>query len=269
MPSNSCTTRSNATSHRTNRPRGPPTARRCSAFGASRVATPNWNRRCAPRPELQPHLAGALLTGVATIAAEHGRTDEAREVLDAVLASGPFADGNDLMIPLHAAQIAEAAVAAGHAAGRRARRPRAGHAGGRRSVCSRPGTCASVPSTARAAMSPGPSAGSTTRSSATNGRSTSRKRSARGSTRTAHGSGSRTRSPRATPTATANGSSSSRPRSSASPRSWARRWSPTAPGRSFSYSPGPRHRDDVPSHRRKTCPISPRRGRIHGGWSSS
>ena len=39
------------------------------------------------------------------------------------------------MIPLHAAQIAEAAVAAGHDAGRRARRPRAGHAGRRRSVC--------------------------------------------------------------------------------------------------------------------------------------
>ena len=145
--------------------------------------------------ELQPHLAGALLTGVATIAAEHGRTDEAREVLDAVLASGPFADGNDLMIPLHAAQIAEAAVAVGHDAGGRARRPRARHARGRSRPARDRATCASVPSTARAATSPGRSGGSTTRSSATNARSTSRKPSARGSTPTAHGSGSRTRSP--------------------------------------------------------------------------
>ena len=41
--------------------------------------------------------------------------------LDAVLATVPFADGNDLMIPLHAAQIAEAAVAAGTRGGERGR----------------------------------------------------------------------------------------------------------------------------------------------------
>jgi DNA-binding SARP family transcriptional activator/tetratricopeptide (TPR) repeat protein len=64
--------------------------------------------------ERQPHLAVPLMTGVATIAGEHGRPDEARELLDTVLAARPFDNGNDLLVPLHAAQIAEAAVAARH-----------------------------------------------------------------------------------------------------------------------------------------------------------
>ena len=64
--------------------------------------------------ERQPHLALALLTGVATIAAEFGRVDDARTLLDAVLDADPFAAENDLLVPLHAVQLAEAAVAAGH-----------------------------------------------------------------------------------------------------------------------------------------------------------
>ena len=63
---------------------------------------------------MQPHLAMALNTGLATIAGEHGRTDEARALLDQVVADGPFANGNDLMATLHAMHIAEAAVAIEH-----------------------------------------------------------------------------------------------------------------------------------------------------------
>ena len=64
--------------------------------------------------ERHPHLASALLTSVATVMAEHGRIEEASELLDGVLGLAPFEDGNDLMIPLHAIQLSEAAVAAGH-----------------------------------------------------------------------------------------------------------------------------------------------------------
>jgi hypothetical protein len=55
-----------------------------------------------------------MMTAVAMIAAEHDRPDEAREILDAVVAGRPFDDGNDLLIPLHVAQLSEAAVAVGH-----------------------------------------------------------------------------------------------------------------------------------------------------------
>jgi tetratricopeptide (TPR) repeat protein len=64
--------------------------------------------------ERQPHFALAMMTAVAMIAAEHDRPDEAREILDAVVAGRPFDDGNDLLIPLHVAQLSEAAVAVGH-----------------------------------------------------------------------------------------------------------------------------------------------------------
>ena len=64
--------------------------------------------------ERQPHLAMALNTGLATIAGEHGRTDEARVLLDQVVADGPFANDEDLMATLHAMHIAEAAVAIEH-----------------------------------------------------------------------------------------------------------------------------------------------------------
>jgi len=64
--------------------------------------------------ERQPHLAMALNTGLATIAGEHGRTDEARALLDQVVADGPFANDDDLMATLHAMHIAEAAVAIEH-----------------------------------------------------------------------------------------------------------------------------------------------------------
>ena len=64
--------------------------------------------------ERQPHLAMALNTGLATIAGEHGRTDEARGLLDQVVADGPFANDDDLMATLHAMHIAEAAVAIEH-----------------------------------------------------------------------------------------------------------------------------------------------------------
>jgi len=56
----------------------------------------------------------ALNTGLATIAGEHGRTDEARALLDQVVADGPFANDDDLMATLHAVHIAEAAVAIEH-----------------------------------------------------------------------------------------------------------------------------------------------------------
>jgi DNA-binding SARP family transcriptional activator len=65
--------------------------------------------------ERQPHFASAMMTSVAIVAAEHGRPDEARELLDAVVADRPFDDRNDLLIPLHVAQLSEAAVAVGHA----------------------------------------------------------------------------------------------------------------------------------------------------------
>jgi tetratricopeptide (TPR) repeat protein len=64
--------------------------------------------------ERQPHLALALHTGLATIAGEHGRIEEARLLLGGVLDAAPFDDGNDLLVTLHAVQIAEAAVATGH-----------------------------------------------------------------------------------------------------------------------------------------------------------
>jgi DNA-binding SARP family transcriptional activator len=64
--------------------------------------------------ERQPQLAHALLTGVAIVAAEHGRADEAHELLDGVLAARPFDTGNDLLVPLHAVLLAEGAVASGH-----------------------------------------------------------------------------------------------------------------------------------------------------------
>jgi tetratricopeptide (TPR) repeat protein len=48
------------------------------------------------------------------IAGEYGRSDEARDILDAVVAGRPFDDGNDLLIPLHVAQLSEAAAAVGH-----------------------------------------------------------------------------------------------------------------------------------------------------------
>ena len=64
--------------------------------------------------ERQPHLALALYTGLATIAGENGRTDEARALLDRIVAEDPFGDGDDLMATLHAVHIAEAAVAVDH-----------------------------------------------------------------------------------------------------------------------------------------------------------
>jgi DNA-binding SARP family transcriptional activator/tetratricopeptide (TPR) repeat protein len=62
----------------------------------------------------QPQVAVALRTGLATTAAEHGRIDEAREMIDALLTNDEYDDGNDLLAPLHAVQLAEAAVAIGH-----------------------------------------------------------------------------------------------------------------------------------------------------------
>jgi DNA-binding SARP family transcriptional activator len=80
--------------------------------------------------ERQPQIALALQTGIATIAAEHGRPDEGRAVLAAVLAARPFDDRNDLLVPLYAVQIAEAAVASGDADAARAVEPvLARHAG--------------------------------------------------------------------------------------------------------------------------------------------
>jgi DNA-binding SARP family transcriptional activator len=64
--------------------------------------------------ERQPHLETALRVGMATIAAEFGRVDDARALLDDVLDRDPLADENDLLVPLHAAQFAEAALAVGH-----------------------------------------------------------------------------------------------------------------------------------------------------------
>ena len=84
--------------------------------------------------ERQPHLALALYTGLATIAGEHGRTDEARAIArPRASPTDPFADGDDLMATLHAVHIAEAAVADRPRRGRerRRRRPRRARRRGR------------------------------------------------------------------------------------------------------------------------------------------
>lgn len=80
--------------------------------------------------ERQPQLWVALITGLATIEAEHGRVDTAREILDCVVGASPFGEHNDLLWPLHAVELAEAAVACGHEEAARCVEPvLAAHAG--------------------------------------------------------------------------------------------------------------------------------------------
>lgn len=68
----------------------------------------------AAAAQRQPRLWVALTAGLATIEAEHGDTDAARRILDRVVAADPFAGDHHLLWPLHAVELAEAAVASGH-----------------------------------------------------------------------------------------------------------------------------------------------------------
>ena len=108
---------------RVERARGTNGLRRADVSPTARAGSPRRDRGDAPRLARNGNRSwhSAMLTGVATIAGEHGRTEEARDLVDSI-ARRPTRSrtANDLLVPLHAVHLAEAAVASRPCVGGRA-----------------------------------------------------------------------------------------------------------------------------------------------------